>query len=148
MNFSFPKSPKQIATTLIRISFGLSLLFVGLAHYMTFEAFKMVAAGGLGGLEFLGIFWAYIMPALMILGGALYVIGKYDAIAAWTTGLALGSIPVGMLLKSVVSLESLVDMMPMAINAFVWMIIYYIVVKSSSCEGCCKKMEQISEDGN
>lgn len=94
-----------------------------------------MASDGLGPLEFIGTIWSYILPALMIVGGALFAIGMYYEVAAWAAGVALGSIPVGMLLKPVLSGVALPDMMPAAINAFVWLLVYCFVVKSCSCCG-------------
>ena len=121
---------------LIRIGFGFSILFVGLVHYMTLEGFVAMTSEDLGALEIVGTVWAYVLPALMIIGGALFVIGMYKHIAAWAAGLALISIPVGMLLKPVLSGIPLSGVMTMANNAFLWLIIYYIVVKTSCCEEC------------
>ena len=140
MKVSLPSEPKCIAGFLLRVSFGLSLLFVGLSHYMTFEGFKGMTVDGLGALEPIGMIWAFIMPALMIVGGALFVINMYKEIAAWAAGLALASIPAGMLIKPVLTGVSLGDMMGPAINAFVWLLIYMFVVKCC-CRGSCDMKE-------
>ena len=130
------KDPKCAAKLALRVSFGLSLLLVGVAHYMNLEMFEGMVADGLGSLTFLGTIWAYILPALQIVGGALFAVGMYYEIASWTTGIALGSIPVGMLLKPVLSGVALPDMMPAAINAFIWMLVYVMVVKCCTpCSG-------------
>jgi len=105
---------------------------------MTLEPFRAMTAEGLGPLEPVGALWAFILPGLMIVGGALFVIGKFTDIAAWTAGLALASIPAGMLLKPVLSGVSLADMMPAAINAFIWLIVFFLVVKCTCCgDGSC-----------
>ena len=127
--------PKCSAKLALRVSFGGSLLLVGIAHYMTLEMFSGMVADGLGPLTFLGTIWAYVLPALQIVGGALFVVGMYYGVAAWTAGLALGSIPVGMLLKPVLSGVALPDMMPAAINAFIWLLVYVMVVKCCTCCG-------------
>ena len=127
--------PKCAAKLVLRLSFGLSLLLVGIAHYMTMEMFMGMTADGLGPLAFLGTIWAYVLPALMIVGGALTAVGMYSGIASWCAGVALGSIPVGMLLKPVLSGVALPDVMPAAINAFIWIIMYVLVVKMTSCCG-------------
>jgi hypothetical protein len=132
-----PETPKGVASLALRLSFGISLLLVGLTHYMNFEPFQGMVVEGLGALEFLGMLWAYLLPALMIVGGALYTIGMYHEVAAWCAGLALGSIPVGMLLKPVLSGAPLPDVMAVAVNTFIWILVYYFVVKSCSC--CCEK---------
>jgi hypothetical protein len=135
------KSPKAGAATALRLSFGLSLLLVGIAHYMSLEMFSGMVSDGLGALTILGTIWAYVLPALMIVGGALFAVGMYYDVASWVTGLALGSIPVGMLLKPVLSGVALPDVMPMAINAFIWILVYVMVVKLCTCcgGGSCEK---------
>ncbi|MDA1208823.1 MAG: hypothetical protein O2904_02205 [bacterium] len=130
-------SPKGIAALCLRVSFGLSLLFVGLAHYMTMAGFKAMAMEGLGPLEPIGALWALILPALMIVGGALLAVGMYTEIAAWAGGVALGSIPAGMLLKAVVGGVQLPSLMPAAINGFIWLIVFMLVIKCTS--GCSTK---------
>ncbi|PIR48777.1 hypothetical protein COU80_03740 [Candidatus Peregrinibacteria bacterium CG10_big_fil_rev_8_21_14_0_10_55_24] len=144
MQCRFPKSPMGIATVLLRLSFGLSLLFVGLVHYMTFQPFKGMAMEGLGALEPLGMVWAFVLPALMIIGGALLALGFYMEVGSWAAGIALASIPVGMLLKPVLSGVSLPSVMPSAIDAFIWLIVYYLVVKSCVCctDNCCATEEE------
>ena len=103
---------------------------------MTMTPFKAMVMGGLGPLEPLGALWALVLPALMIVGGALIAVGMYLEVGAWASGVALASIPVGMLLKPVVGGVPLPDVMPAAINAFIWMIVYVLVIKLSCC---CKK---------
>ncbi len=135
------KSPKCAMKLVLRVTFGLSLLLVGIAHYMTLSMFQSMVSDGLGPLAFLGTLWAYILPALMIVGGALFVIGMYYDIATWASGIALGSIPIGMLLKPVLSGVALPDVMGMANNALIWIIVYALVVKCCTCCGSCKPGE-------
>jgi hypothetical protein len=139
-----PKSPKGIVALCLRVSFGLSLAFVGIAHYLTISSFPGMVSDGLWKIAFLGTLWAYIMPGLMIVGGVLLTVDKRRDIEAWASSLALGSIPAGMLLKSVIGGVSLADTMPAAINAFVWILVYGLVVKMSSCcgSGTCEKSAQ------
>jgi len=125
---------------MLRISFGLSLLLVGLNHYMTMEAFKGMATEGLGVLEPLGAIWALILPALMILGGALFVIGMYTEIAAWAAGLALASVPIGLLLKPIMSGVPLPGVLDQVIDSFIWLIVLVLVL-NMGCFGSCKTEE-------
>jgi len=134
-----PKTAKGAAAICVRVSFGLSLLFVGLSHFMTMGAFKGMVVEGLGPLEPLGLLWAFILPALMIVGGALLAIGMYTEVASWAAGVAIGSIPVGMLIKPILGGVPLPNVMPAAINAFVWIIVYVLVIKMSCCGSCEKK---------
>lgn len=129
------KSPKCAAALALRLAFGLSLLLIGLAHYMTMAPFKGMVMSGLGPLEPLGALWALVLPALMIVGGALITVNMYMEIGALVAGVALASIPVGMLLKPILGGVALPDVMPAVINSFIWLIVYALVVKMS----CCKK---------
>lgn len=100
---------------------------------MTFEGFKGMTVDGLPPyLEIPATLWAYVLPALMIIGGGMVVVGRYMPIATWIVGIALGSIPVGMLLKPVLTGVSLSDIMPMVIDSFIWMILFVLVVKLTS----------------
>lgn len=145
MTLSFPQSPTGIIGLIARVSFGISLLSVGLSHYMNFTSFRAMVTGDLGyaPIMFLGTLWAYVLPALMIVGGALLVLGMFTEVAVWTSGIAIGSIPAGMLLKSVLSGIPLANQMPDAINAFTWLIVLIFVVKLSRCcagaGDCCAK---------
>lgn len=140
-----PQYPVAIIGLIARVSFGISLLCVGLAYYMTFTSFRAMVTGDLSyaPVEFLGTIWAYVLPALMIVGGALWVLGMFTEIAVWTSGLAIGSIPAGLLLKSVLSGIPLTNQAPEAVRAFTWLIVLIFVVKLSQCGsgegGCCAK---------
>ncbi len=130
-------TPKGIAALATRLSFGLSILFLGVSHYMTLEGFISMTSAGLGPLTPLGVLWAYIFPGLMIIGGALYVMGMYGEIAAWAAGIALGSIPAGMFIKAVVGGVSTADLMPPAINALIFLLVFHHVARwCSSCTQC------------
>ena len=136
-----PKTARGAAAFCVRVSFGVSLLLIGLSHFMTFTAFKGMVMEGLGPLTALGALWAFILPALMVVGGALLVVGMYPEVAAWAAGVAIGSIPVGMLFKPILGGVALPDVMGAAINAFVWLILYVLVIKMTSCCGSCEKKE-------
>ncbi|ALM09867.1 MAG TPA: hypothetical protein DEB30_01960 [Candidatus Peribacter riflensis] len=143
MQLSLPRCPTCIVGTVARASLGLSLLFVGLVHYMTFESFVGMVSEDLGALTMLGVLWAYLLPALMIVGGALLVLGMFPEVATWAAAVAIGSIPAGMLLKSVLAGVPLSNTMPAAINAIIWLIALILVVKLLKCccsdEECCTK---------
>lgn len=127
-------NPMSIVATVLRLSFGLSLAFVGISHYQGFSGFRELVTADLWLLAFFGSIWAFVMPALMIVGGVLFLIHKQLHWAAGASALALGSIPVGMLLKPVISNDpSLLSMMMgQAINAFVWLLVLTVVVMT-----CC-----------
>lgn len=133
---------KWIARTIVRVGFGLALVFTGIAHYRDASGFATSVGNGLGPdwLVGIGTVWGYLMPLLMIVGGLSLVFNLLTRIGVWATGLALASIPAGLMLKSAVSGISLGDTMPPAMNAFVWIIVFLLVVKATGpkdCGACC-----------
>ena len=124
-------TPKGIVCTVLKIAFGLSLILMGVANYMTMDGYKAMVSSDLAQLEPLGQLWAYILPGLLIIGGVCMIIKKYPEIGAWATTIALGSIPVGLLLKAVLGGVSTAELMPMINAAFIWIIAYVMVRK------CC-----------
>lgn len=132
-----PTSPKCIAKCLFKIGFGGSLALVGVAHFKDMQGFSDMVAGGFTGvLANLAGLWAYILPLLMIVGGALLVVGYRLDIAAWAAGVALVSIALGMALKAILGTLPLGEVMPAVQNALLWSLLYLFVVK---CGGCCKE---------
>lgn len=127
-------SSKKVARMIVRIGFGLSLAFVGFAHYQN-PSYAESVGRGLGVLEPLGMVWGYILPGLMIVGGLLLAFGIYLNIAAWLSGIALASIPAGLMLRSAITNIPLDQTMPPAMNAFVWIIVFLLVCKGN-CSGC------------
>ena len=142
-----PSSPKGVAKLLVRVAFGVSLALIGLNHYMNLDAFSGMTASGLGPLTGLGTLWAYVLPALEIVGGVLLA-AKYRAdIGAWAAGVALASIVIGLLLKPVFG-TPIGDVMPMVNNTFIWILTYFFVVKSCVCCGSCKEGGKAGASGD
>ncbi len=130
-------SKKAVAGLLIRISFGLALLFHGITLYKGGAAeFAAMTASDLGMLSPVGQAWGYILPALMIVGGALFVVGLLPYYATWIAGVALASIPAGLLLKPILGAPT-ADMMSMATNAYIWLIIFVVAVRFGFSCCCC-----------
>lgn len=136
-------SPKMVTKMLVRISFGLSLVLMGIIHMEQLSSFSDFVGQGLGPIEPLGKVWGYILPFLMIVGGALFAAGMFPIVAVWAAGLALCSIPAGLLLKSAITPTMTLDMtMPYAINAFIWILVMTKVSKGPWCNwikkaDCC-----------
>ncbi len=130
-----PSSPKGVAKLLVRVAFGVSLALIGLNHYMNLDAFAAMTASGLGPLTGLGTLWAYVLPALEIVGGVLLVAQYRTDIGVWTAGVALASIAIGLLLKPVFG-TPIVDVMPMVNDTFIWILAYLFVAKSLCCGSC------------
>lgn len=129
--------PKGVARLFVRIGFGLALAFTGFTHYQDATYAESVGRG-LGVLEPLGMVWGYILPGLMIVGGLLLAFGIYMQIAAYLASIALISIPAGLMLKSAISGIPLEDTMPPAMNAFVWVLVLMMAVKTHcSAAACC-----------
>lgn len=132
MQIRLPGSPSDVACLLIRVSFGLSLMFIAIAHIIDHASFTLSVGDGFEGFVFLSFpafLWSYAHPALLLFGGSLLVINKFPVLAAWSAGLPLAMIPAGMLSKAIFALD-LNDLMPSAINTWIWILVYVYVVKN------------------
>lgn len=131
-------SPKRTAAMLTRIGFGLSLAFLGVAHYRD-TGFADMVGSGLGGLQGLGMMWGYLLPGLMIVGGILLAFRILPMLGTWLAGLALLSIPVGVMMKSALTGMDLSVTMPQAVNAFLWILVYLVAARAATacCGSCC-----------
>lgn len=129
---------KWIARQIVRAGFGLSLLFTGIAHYRDASDFALSVSNGLGPDWLIGIgtVWGYLLPLLMIIGGFSLALGLCTTVGTWAAGLALASIPAGLMLKSAMTGISLGDTMPPAMNAYVWIIVFLLVIKGSGKSAC------------
>lgn len=127
-------SSTKSAATVLRIFFGLGLMCAGIAHYRDPTFAEMVGAG-LGPLTQLGMAWGFLLPGFMIVGGLLFAFSLLHPVGAWLSAIALGSIPAGLMLKSAIGDLSLVETMPAAMNAYVWIIVFLILLKMRRC--CC-----------
>lgn len=124
---------KWISKQIVRVGFGLALLFTGIAHYRTASDFATSVGNGLGPdwLVGIGVVWGYILPALLIIGGITLTFNLFTKVGIWAAGLALASIPAGLMLKSAMSGVSLGDTMPPAMNAYVWIIVFLFAAKAT-----------------
>ncbi len=127
--FNFKSTP-LVSSMLLRIAVGLCLVLIGIAEYRDFAPFVANATDGLGPLQIVGTIWAYILPALLIFGGGMLAVGRYTFIAAWVGGIALGSIPVGLILKTVMTGLPLPEMLEEAYPSIVWLIAFYLAVNT------------------
>lgn len=133
---------KWIARQIVRVGFGLALIFTGISHYRGAADFAASVGNGLGPdwLVGIGTVWGYVLPLLLIIGGISLTLNLLTNIGTWATGLALASIPAGLMLKSAVSGISLGDTMPPAMNAYVWIIVFLLVIKGTGkgmCSSAC-----------
>jgi len=123
--------PNGIARLLVRVGFGLSLVFAGIGYYRE-PQFAESVARGLDVLEPVGMVWGYILPALFIIGGVLLTLGLFMNAATWIAGIALVSIPVGIMLRTVFGI-SVNDMMLPSLAGWLWVVIFMYAVKGGSC---------------
>lgn len=128
-----------VAKTVVRVGFGVALALVGIAHYLDAATFAEAVGRGLGSLEAVGMIWGYLLPGFMIVGGVLIALGFFPAVGTFVAGVALLSIPAGLMLKSVLSGLSLNDTMPPAMNAIVWILFYVAAIRgfNNHCSGAC-----------
>jgi uncharacterized membrane protein YphA (DoxX/SURF4 family) len=132
--------PCKYAPWLPRIAFGLILLSYGVNHYRNFEGFSGMAKGVFQIPEISSIagLLAYIVPALMIIGGALFaikqlcciskicILASLSGIIAWASvAVMLGDGNTGG------------DAMPMIQNAVILILFYVLIQKMSCCGGAC-----------
>jgi hypothetical protein len=122
------KSVPFVSCTLLRISVGVCMVLIGIAAYRDFAPFVANVTDGLGPLSLFGYFWAFFLPALLVFGGGMLAVGRYSYIAAWVGGIALGSIPLGLILKTVMTGLPLPDMIKEAYPSIVWLVAFYLAV--------------------
>lgn len=127
MNLKY-KSVPFVSCMLLRIAVGACLVLIGIAEYRDFAPFVANVTDGLGPLSVVGTMWAFVLPALLVFSGGMLAIGRYSFIAAWTGGIALGSIPVGLILKTVMTGLPLPEMLKEAYPSMVWLLAFYVAV--------------------
>lgn len=118
------KSAPAIISSILRISVGGSVLLMGISGYRDFAPFVANVTDGLGWMTVVGTVWAYLLPAFMIFGGGLLAVGRYPSIAAWTGGIALGSVPLGLMLKTLMTGSPMPTIIDAATPALLWIIVF------------------------
>ncbi len=136
--------PVKYAPWIPRIAFGLVLVGYGVNHYRSLGGFVAMAKGVFPLMPSLGMIagvLAYIVPALMIIGGALFAIRQLCCLSKTCILASLGGIIGWAGLAVLVGDGNAAGaMMPMIQNAAVLLILYYMI-KKSSCSmssGSCK----------
>lgn len=122
------KSASQTSNLVLRVPLGLAMVMIGASGYRDFAPFVANVTDGLGWASSFGYVWAFILPALMIFGGGLLAVGRYSFIAALTGGVALGSVPVGLILKNIITGVPLPDMMAASYPTIVWIVAFYLAL--------------------
>lgn len=124
------KSVSATSNLVLRIPLGISLVLIGISAYRDFAPFVANVTDGLGWASAFGHVWAFLLPALLIFGGGMLAVGRYSYVAALTGGVALGSVPVGLLLKNVISGVPLPDIMAASYPSVVWMVAFYLALNT------------------
>ncbi len=122
------KSVSATSNLVLRVPLGLSMVMIGASAYRDFAPFVANVTDGLGWASSVGYVWAFFLPALMIFGGGMLAIGRYSYIAALTGGIALGSVPIGLIMKNIITGVPLPDMMGASYPTIVWMIAFYLAL--------------------
>lgn len=122
------KSVSATSNLALRVPLGLSMILIGISAYRDFAPFTANVTDGLGWLSSFGYVWAFILPALFIFGGGLLAVGRYSYVAALTGGVALASVPVGLILKNIMSGAPLPEMLSASYPTIVWMVAFYLAL--------------------
>ncbi len=136
------KCPSKFSCWIPRIAFGLVLAGYGVNHYRTLSQFVGMAKGVFPTVAILGMLsgiLAYIVPALMIVGGVLFAIRQLCCLSKMCILASLGGIIGWAGLAVLVGDGNAAGaMMPMIQNASILLILYYTIKKKPSCStGSC-----------
>jgi hypothetical protein len=133
--------PHNYAPWFPRIGFGLVLVGFGVNHYRALESFVSMASGVFTNAMVANVFGllAYIVPALMIVGGVLFAVKKYGCWSKFCILASLGGIlGWGGLAIMLGTPETAGSIGPAIQNAALLIVVYHIIKKMSCCSsGCC-----------
>ncbi len=124
------KSASETSNLVLRVPLGVSMVMIGASAYRDFAPFVANVTDGLGWASSFGYVWAFILPALLLFGGGMLAIGRYSYVAALTGGVALGSVPMGLILKNIITGIPLPDMMSASYPTIVWMMAFYLALNT------------------
>lgn len=122
------KSVSATSNLVLRVPLGICMILIGISAYRDFAPFIANVTDGLGWLSSFGVVWAYILPALFVFGGGLLAVGRYSYVAALTGGVALASVPFGLILKNIMSGAPLPEMLSASYPTIVWMVAFYLAL--------------------
>ncbi len=136
-----PGCPCKHAGWLPRIAFGLILISYGVNHYRHIGDFVAMSKGvypTVGILATIAGLLAYVVPALMIVGGLLFAIRQLCCVSKiCILGALSGIIGWASVAVLVGDGASSGAMMPLIQNAAVLLILYYMVKKRSCAPAAC-----------
>ncbi len=129
------KSTSQVSSLFLRVPLGLTMMMIGTSAYRDLAPFIANLTDGLGWASSVGYVWAFILPGLLIFGGGMLAVGRYSYIAAITGGLALASLPIGLILKNIITGVPLPDMMAASYPVIVWLVAFYLALNPFPDQG-------------
>lgn len=106
------------------------MVLIGISAYRDFAPFVANVTDGLGWFSSFATVWSFLLPALLIFGGGFLVIGRYGYIAALTGGTALATVPIGLLLKTIIGGLPLPTMLSAAYPTIVWIVAFYLALNA------------------
>ncbi len=122
-----------------RIAFGLVMIAFGVSHYKDVSGFSAMSSGAFASVPMLASvagMLAYIVPALMIVGGALFAVKQLCCISKTCILASLSGIIGWAALAVLVGDPSAGgNFMPAIQNAGILLILYWVVKKMSCCGG-------------
>lgn len=124
-----------------RVAFGLVMVAYGVNHYRFVDGFSGMSSGALAPVPFLATIaglLAYIVPALMIVGGALFAVKQLCSVSKICIVASLSGI-IGWAALAVLigSNEAGMNFMPAIQNASILLILYWVIKKMSCCGSSC-----------
>ncbi len=136
-----PQCPCHFVHWLPRVAFGLILVGFGVNHYKNLGDFVDMSSGAFASVPALATivgFLAYIVPALMIVGGALFAVRQLCCISKTCILASLSGI-IGWASLAVLLGDGQAGMalMPAIQNAAILLILYTVVKKMGCCGGSC-----------
>ena len=134
-----PRSASQVSNAILRVAIGLTMVMVGISAYRDLAPFLANITDSLGPLEIVGTVWGMLLPALLIFGGGLLAVGRYSFLAAWAGGVALASVPLGVVLKTIMTGLPLPSTLSASYPSIVWLIGFYLAVN---------RMPEMEENSN
>ncbi len=132
--------PCGYASWFPRIAFGLILVAFGVNHYKDVAGFSRMSSEALSAVPMLasvaGVL-AYIVPALMIVGGALFAVKQLGCVSKTCILASLSGI-IGWASLAILIGDGAAggSFMPAIQNASILLILYWVIKKMSCCGSC------------
>lgn len=136
-----PKSAPEVVNLMLRIALGITMMMMGISAYRDLAPFLANVTDGLEWASSAGTVWGFFLPALFLFGGGMLVIGRYSFVTAWVGGIALASIPAGILLKTIIGGLPLPDMLSASYPAIVWLLAFAYAIITGPQEPVVEESE-------